>query len=102
RYLVQHIGVFAEEFDEQKIDAAFSALEEISLFAKQRGVEVLLENTPNALSSAERLLMFLDVTHLDLNVCFDTGHANMNEGVENAYNLLKSRIRSTHVHDNNG
>jgi sugar phosphate isomerase/epimerase len=26
----------------------------------------------------------------------------MNEGVETAYRLLKSRIRSTHVHDNNG
>ena len=62
----------------------------------------MLENTPNALSSAERLLMFLEATHLDLNFCFDTGHANMKEGVETAYRLLKSRIRSTHVHDNNG
>ena len=72
------------------------------LFARQRGVEVLLENTPNELSSAERLLMFLGITHLDLNVCLDVGHAHMNEGVETAYRLLKSRIRSTHVHDNNG
>jgi sugar phosphate isomerase/epimerase len=54
------------------------------------------------LSSAERLLLFFEVTHLDLNVCLDTGHANMNEGVETAFRLLKSRIRSTHVHDNNG
>lgn len=39
---------------------------------------------------------------MDLNVCLDTGHANMNEGVETAFRMLKSRIRSTHVHDNNG
>jgi sugar phosphate isomerase/epimerase len=26
----------------------------------------------------------------------------MNEGVESAHRLLKSRIRSTHVHDNDG
>jgi sugar phosphate isomerase/epimerase len=26
----------------------------------------------------------------------------MNEGVETAYRLLKNRIRSTHLHDNNG
>ncbi|HLW77953.1 MAG TPA: TIM barrel protein [Bryobacteraceae bacterium] len=102
KYLIQHLGVKDEEYDERKIDAAFSSLEEITLFANQRGVEVLLENTPNALSSAERLLMFLEVTHLDLNVCFDTGHAHMNEGVDNAFRSLKSRIRSTHVHDNNG
>jgi sugar phosphate isomerase/epimerase len=101
-YLIQHIGVTGQEFDERYVDAAFTALEEISLFAHQRGVEVLLENTPNALASAERLLMFLSTTHLNLNVCLDVGHAHMNEGVESAYRLLKSRIRSTHVHDNDG
>jgi len=67
-YLIQHLGVAWEEYDERKIDAAFSALEEINLFARQRGVEVLLENTPNELSSAERLMLFLNVTHLNLNV----------------------------------
>src|SRR5579864_3541072 len=102
KYLIQHLGVKDEEYDERKIDAAFSSLEEITLFAKQRGVEVLLENTPNALSSAERLLMFFEITHMNLNVCFDTGHANMNEGIDTAFRMLKSRIRSTHVHDNNG
>ena len=49
RYLIQHIGVGGEEYDDRKIDAAFSALEEINVFAGQRGVEVLIENTPNAL-----------------------------------------------------
>jgi len=102
RYLIQHLGVAWEEFDERKIDAAFSALEEINLFARQRGVEVLLENTPNELSHAERLMQFLDVTHLNLNICFDVGHAHMRGSIENEYRLLKPRIRSTHVHDNNG
>ena len=30
------------------------------------------------------------------------GHANMKEGVSTAYTILKGRIRSTHLHDNNG
>ena len=102
RYLIQHLGVGGEEWDPRKVDAAFSSLEEISVFARQRGVEVLLENTPNELSSAERLLMFLEMTHLDLNICFDFGHAHMKEGVEPAFRALASRICSTHVHDNNG
>ena len=102
RYLIQHIGVTGQEYDERSVDAAFTSLEEISVFARQRGVEVLLENTSNELASAERLLFFLGTTHLDLNICLDVGHAHMNEGVESAYRLLKSRIRSTHVHDNNG
>ena len=102
KFLIQHLGVAGEEYSEQKTDAMFAALEEISLFAHQRGVEILLENTPNALSSAERLLMFLEATHMDLNFCFDTGHANMHESVDTAFRLMKSRIRSTHVHDNDG
>src|SRR5689334_24090732 len=72
KYLIQHMGVCGEEFDMRKVDAAFSALEQISIFAGQRGVEVLLENIPNDLSSAERLLQFEDLTHLGLNFVFDT------------------------------
>jgi sugar phosphate isomerase/epimerase len=102
RYLIQHIGVTGQEYDERFVDAAFTALEELSLFARQRGVEVLLENTPNELASAEGLLKFLGTTHMNLNICLDVGHAHMNEGIETAYRLLKSRIRSTHIHDNNG
>ena len=102
KYLIQHMGVAGEEFSERKVDAAFSALEQISLFARQRGVEVLLENIPNALSSAERLMLFLELTHLDLNFVFDLGHAHLNEGVEAAFGIMKDRIRSTHVHDNDG
>lgn len=101
-YLVQHLGVAFEEFDERKVEAAFSALEEINLFARSRGVEVLLENIPNQLSSAERLVYFLDQTHLKLGFCLDVGHANMNEGVSAAFGIMKSRIRSTHLHDNDG
>jgi len=102
RYVVLHLGVGGQEFDERRVDAAFSSLDEIRVFAKQRGVEALLENTPNALSSAQRLNEFLSITHLNLNYCFDTGHAHMATGLENEFGLMKERIRSTHVHDNDG
>lgn len=103
RYLIQHIGAAGEEWSERKVDAAFTALEEIALFARQRGVEVLLENIPNELSTPERLVMFESLTHLGLNFVFDTGHANMIEGgVAAAFDVMRARIRSTHIHDNNG
>ncbi len=51
RYLIQHIGVSGQEFDPRRLDSAFSSLEEIKVFAGQRGVEVLLENTQNALAT---------------------------------------------------
>jgi len=102
RYLIQHIGVAGEEYDDYKVEAAFTALEELSIFARHRGVEILLENIPNAFSSAERLKAFVSETHLNLGFCFDTGHANLSGEVDTAFILMKDRIRSTHVHDNDG
>lgn len=102
RYLIQHLGLPEEEYDEHKIDAAFSSLEELSVFARQRGVEILLENIPNALSSAEGLVNLLEKTHLSLGFCFDVGHAHLGEGIEPAFEKMKGRIRSTHLHDNDG
>jgi sugar phosphate isomerase/epimerase len=102
RYMVQHLGVSEEEFDERKVDAAFSSLEELMLFARHRGVEILLENIPNELSTAERLMSFVKTTHLDLHFVFDLGHANIGGGVAAEFEIMKERIRSTHVHDNDG
>jgi sugar phosphate isomerase/epimerase len=102
KYLIQHLGVQGEEYSERAVDAAFSALEQISLFARQRGVQVLLENIPNKLSTAERLMLFLEMTHLDLHFVFDVGHANIGAGVEAEFSVMRDRIRSTHVHDNDG
>jgi sugar phosphate isomerase/epimerase len=102
RYLIQHLGVGKEEFHEAKFDAAFSSLEELNLFARHRDVEILLENIPNGLSSSSRLVQFLNMTHLANGFCFDTGHAHIMEGVEKAFDAMKDRIRSTHVHDNDG
>jgi sugar phosphate isomerase/epimerase len=101
-YLIQHIGVGGEGYDDRKIEAAFNSLEELSNFARQRGVKILLENIPNELSTAERLVHFLEITHLDLHFVFDTGHANIGAGVEHEFNIMKDRIRSLHVHDNDG
>lgn len=102
RYLIQHLGVAGQEMDARRLDSGFSSLDEIRVFAAQRGVEVLLENIPNELSSAARLNAFLAQTHLNLNYCFDAGHAHMSNGIEAEFDLMKNRIRSTHLHDNDG
>jgi sugar phosphate isomerase/epimerase len=102
RYLIQHIGVGGEEFDPRKFDSAFTALEELRVFARQLDVEILLENIPNELSTAARLREFQDLTHIGLNYVFDVGHAHLAGSVEAAFHLMKDRIRSTHVHDNDG
>ena len=102
RYLIQHLGVSGQEFSEYAFEAAFSSLDGLVVFAKQRGVEILLENTLNELSTAERLRQFNEFTHLNLNYVFDTGHAHIGAGIEHEFEIMKDRIRSLHVHDNNG
>ena len=100
RYLVLHLGLEDEEYDLRKFDAAFTSLEHLKIFAKDRGVQVLLENIPNELSTPKRLLQFIDYTRLDLRICFDTGHAHMTSDVQSAFATVKDRVASTHVHDN--
>ena len=103
KYLVQHIGVGGEDFNEKKLDAAMTCVEHLKAFAKPLGVTVLLENIPNELSTPERLLEFLNITHFtDVGICFDFGHAHMMSNVAEAFESLKPHIRSTHVHDNKG
>jgi sugar phosphate isomerase/epimerase len=102
RYLVQHIGSSEQEYSEESVEFAFTSLEELSIFARQRGVQILLENIPNGLSSAQRLADFNAQTHLNLDYVFDTGHAHIGAGIEHEFEIMKKRIRSLHVHDNDG
>jgi sugar phosphate isomerase/epimerase len=42
-------------------------------------------------------------THLrGLGFCFDVGHAHMEGGVEAGFQLMRDRIATVHVHDNQG
>jgi sugar phosphate isomerase/epimerase len=101
RFLIQHVGVPNESFNERKFEAAMTSIEHLRAFAKPLGVRLLLENIPNDLSTPERLVEFIHTTHFDdLGVCFDTGHAHIMSDVPVAFETLKNHIHSTHVHDN--
>jgi len=101
RYLVLHLGIPGEEYALEKFDSALTSIEHLKIFAKERGVQLLLENIPNELSTPERLLEFIQYSRMDdLKICFDTGHAHMGGGVRPAFQTLRDRIVSTHVHDN--
>ncbi|MGC2331401.1 MAG: sugar phosphate isomerase/epimerase family protein [Candidatus Acidiferrales bacterium] len=100
RYLVQHLGTGRQEADSRRYDAAFSSLEHLSLFAKQRGVTIAVENTPNELGSPASLVQFVKETRLDLKFCFDIGHAHLDAGVAEGFELMRGRVATTHIHDN--
>lgn len=103
RYLVQHIGHGRQALDPRKLDAAFTSLEHLVIFAKERGVTIALENTRDELGSPETLQQFINDTHLrGLKLCFDMGHAHIESGVGASFEVMRDRVVTTHVHDNHG
>jgi sugar phosphate isomerase/epimerase len=101
RFLVQHLGVGNETFDDRKFEAALTSIEHLRAFAKPLGVRILLENIPNEISTPDKLIEFIQTSHFDdVGVCFDVGHAHLMSNVAEAFEILKEHIRSTHIHDN--
>ena len=101
RFLVQHLGVGNETFDDKKFEAAMTSIEHLRAFAKPLGVRILLENIPNELSTPDKLIEMIHGSHFDdVGVCFDFGHAHLMSSVPEAFEILRNYIRSTHVHDN--
>jgi sugar phosphate isomerase/epimerase len=101
QFLVQHVGTGHEGADEHKLDAVMSSLEHLHAFAKPLGVQLLVENITNELSTPEKLMELLHAGRFDdIGVCFDVGHAHIMSSVPQAFEVLKDRVRSTHVHDN--
>jgi len=103
RYCVQHVARPRDIPDQRRWDAVFSSLELLSLFAKQRGVTLALENTPGEMATPTNLKNFLEQTRLtNVKLCFDTGHAHLEGGVVAGLKAIHDLVVTTHVHDNRG
>ncbi|MDE3181319.1 MAG: sugar phosphate isomerase/epimerase [Acidobacteriota bacterium] len=100
RYLVVHLGRPDDEYDLRKFDAAFTSLEHLGIFARQRGVQILVENGTSPLDAPIRVLEFIQYTRLEVKVCFDAGHAHLSGGVLPALEMLKPHVAALHLHDN--
>ena len=103
RYCVQHVARPRDIPDQRRWDAAFSSLELLSLFARQRGVTLALENTPGEMASPANLKHFLEQTRLtNVKLCFDVGHAHLESGVAAGLEAIRDLVVTTHIHDNRG
>ncbi len=103
RYFALHLATGRQPADARKFDAAFNSLEHLAIFAKERGVTIALQNTPNELGSPFSLAQFIKETHLhNVVFCFDIGHAHIEGGAIEGYHLMRDRIAYAHIHDNHG
>jgi len=107
RFLIQHVGVPNEAFDEAKFETAITSIEHLRAFAKPLGVTILVENIPNDLSTPDRLMQLIESAHFDdVHVCFDAGHSHMrnmasgSRSIAADFAILAARVRSSHIHDN--
>lgn len=102
-YLVQHLGSSRDPDDPRLFEAAFSSLEHLRIFAKERGVTIALENTPGQLATPANLRQFLTETRLtDIRLCFDIGHAHLGDGVSKSLEIMRDLVVTAHIHDNHG
>ena len=94
-YVVLHLGNPYEAFTPVAFEHAYAAIRQIRSFS---GVDVMIENIPNEISTLERIEEFKTVSNLpDIGICYDTGH-----GLLQASTPDFKRIGTMHVHDNNG
>jgi len=103
RYCVQHVARSRDVPDQRRWDAAFGSLEHLSLFARQRGVTLAIENTPGEMATPANLKRFLEETRLaSVKICFDAGHAHLEGGAPTALEFIRDFVVTTHIHDNRG
>ena len=103
RYFQLSLATGIQAADPRKLDAAFSSLELLAVFAKHRGVTIALQNTANELGSPSSLAQFIKDTHLSqLAFCFDVGHAHIEGGADAGFQMMRDRVVTAHIHDNHG
>jgi len=94
-YLVMHLGNPRDAFNPAVFEYAYAAISQIHTFS---GVEVMIENIPNEISTIDRIQEFKSVAKLtDVGICYDTGHGHL-QGNTSGF----EHVRTTHVHDNHG
>jgi sugar phosphate isomerase/epimerase len=93
--VVLHLGNPHEKFTPLAFEHAYAAIAQIRSFA---GVDVMVENIPNEISTLERLEEFKTVSQRpDIGICYDVGHGHI-QGASPSF----EHVRTTHLHDNNG
>src|ERR1039457_6868983 len=104
--IVLNLGLKDSPWDEAAIERSLTAIEHLKAFASPLGVQLLLENQQNEVTTPDHLLYILKAGHFDsVVVCLDLGHLHLAQPVEDAprdsgvgaaIELLGKRIAQLH------
>lgn len=101
--MVMHLGGSRDSDNPRAWDAAFTSLEHLCIFAKQRGVTIALENTPSEMSQPAKLRHFIEDTRIGgLKLCYDAGHAHLEGESISGFESVRDFVATAHIHDNHG
>jgi len=106
-FLVVHLGMPTSEKvppGDNQPAAARRSVEEIAELAAAVHVKVALEVIPNQLATPTALCRLIeeDLDGIDVGICLDYGHANLQGDVGEAIETISGHLLTTHVHDNSG
>jgi sugar phosphate isomerase/epimerase len=102
-YAIVHMGAPGDPYSLRHLDALYHSLEILIPFSTSRKITLLLENIPNQLSTLERMVRFMEEAHFEgIGFCLDLGHSFLQADPVAEIQLGAKRLRSTHLHDNNG
>lgn len=94
-YVVMHLGNPGDSFNPVAFEYAYAAIFQIRKFA---GVQIMLENIPNEISTIDRIEEFRSLCQLtDIGICYDSGHGHLQRVTRDL-----DFVAATHIHDNNG
>jgi sugar phosphate isomerase/epimerase len=86
------------------IEKAKRSIRTIDRLMKEFGITAAMENMPSIKfmigMTAKEMFEMVDGT--DMKICFDIGHANTVNQIDEMIDLLGDRIKNIHIHDNNG
>jgi sugar phosphate isomerase/epimerase len=104
--IVVHAGT--DETKDRQSDGVAWAIESLAALApvaEETGVLMALENLPPGYLGCDGHQLVEMVTAVDsagLGVCYDSGHAHMNGAMAATFELVKARVVTFHIHDNDG
>jgi sugar phosphate isomerase/epimerase len=99
-----HHSMVIPNLEARALEKAKRSMRTIDRLMKEFGITAAVENMPNFKfmmgARAKELFEIIDGT--DLKVCFDIGHANTVDQMDEMIDLFGDRIKNIHIHDNNG
>jgi sugar phosphate isomerase/epimerase len=103
-YLVVHLGVPSPDAAANSRTGVARSLEVVAEAADAVGITLALEVIPNPLSTAARLVQWLeeDLEIGSAGICLDVGHARIAGDPMDAIETCSGHIVTTHLHDNRG